>query len=330
MSDEAKVGVLVVVALAVLVTTFLYVANVQLTGATAEYKAYFAYVGGLDGGSVVRYGGRKAGTVRAVRSWQRDMTKTEVVFELRADVPLNQDSVATIASLNALGQNYLEVSPGSITAPRIEPGGTVPSVEALTFSDLTRKVAEVADGAVVLMARIDEKMSVVADDVHDVLVNLRELSADENRRNIAELLENSNRLIETQAPKIDQVTTQLVRTLEQVERLAEDFRQVAHTADATLGGMNRAVDETRGPLVESLGQLEGTLADARLVLADARALLLMNEGDVADIMDNVRRASQDIAALSAELRQRPWTILRARPKPDRQVPATAVSNAPPR
>ena len=328
MSDEARVGLLVVLALAVFVTTFLYVANVQLTGSTVEYKAYFAYVGGLDAGSVVRYGGRKAGTVRAVRSWQDDMTQTEVLFEMRAEVPVNQESRATIASLNALGQNYLEVTPGSITAPRIEPGGTVPSVEALTFSDLTRKVAEVADGAVELMARIDDKMTVVANDMHDVLVNLRELSGEGNRRNIAKLLENSNHLIETQAPKIDQVTTQLTETLEQVERLAEDFRQVAHSAGTTFEGVSRAVDETREPLADSLRELDGTLGDARLVLADARTLLLVNEGNVADILDNVRRASEDIAALSAELRQRPWTILRARPKPDRQVPATAVANAP--
>jgi ABC-type transporter Mla subunit MlaD len=330
MSDEAKVGLLVVLALAVFVTAFLYVANVQLTGSTAVYRTYFAYVGGLDEGSVVRYGGRKAGTVRAVRPWQEDMTKTEVLFEMRAEIPVNVESVATIASLNALGQNYLEVMPGSITAARVEPGGAVPSAEALTFSDLTRKVAEVADGAVALMARIDDKMSLVADDMHAVLVNLRELSSDENRRNIARMLENSNNLIETQAPKIDRVTTQLVDTLDEVERLAEDFRQVARGANATLESVNRAVDATRGPLADSLAQLEGTLADARLVLADARALLLVNEGNVAEIVDNFRRASEDIAALSAELRQRPWTLLRVKPQPDRQVPATAPADAPSR
>ena len=255
------------------------------------------------------------------------MTKTEVLFEIRAEIPVNEESVATIASLNALGQNYLEVTPGSIRAPRVEPGGVVPSAEALTFSDLTRKVAEVADGAVALMGRIDSKVTVVADDMHAVLVNLQHLSAEENRRNIARMLENSNNLIETQAPKIDQVTTQLIRTLEEVERLAEDFQEVARGADSTLDGLNRTVDETREPLVESLVQLDGTLGDARLVLADARALLLVNEANVAEIVDNFRRASEDIAALSAELRQRPWTLLRTKPKPDRQVPATGEGGA---
>ena len=327
MSDEAKVGLLVLVALAVFVTTFLYVANVQLTGATTEYRAYFAYIGGLDGGSVVRYGGRKAGTVRSVQSWPEDMTKTEVVFEMRAEIPVNEESVATVASLNALGQNYLEITPGSISAPRVEPRGVVRSAEALTFSDLTRKVAEVADGAVELMARIDEKMTVVAADMHSVLVNLRELSGEDNRRQVSLLLENSNTLLETQTPKIDQVTTQLIDTLEEVERLAEDFRQVAQGADETLDGINRTVEETRAPLGDSLAQLEGTLAEAQVVLADARALLLLNERNVTEVVANFRRASEDIEAMTAELRQRPWTLLRVKPKPDRQVPAIVGAGA---
>ena len=58
------------------------------------------------------------------------------------------------------------------------------------------------------------------------------------------------------------------------------------------------------------------------MLRDARALVLVNEGNVAEILDNFRRASDDIAALSAEIRQRPWTLLRSKPKPDRQVPVT--------
>ena len=326
MSDEAKVGLVVVFALTVFLTTFLYVANVQLTGSATEYRTYFAYIGGLDEGSVVRFGGRKAGTVREVRPWQEDMTKTEVLFELRSDVPVNMESVATIASLNALGQNYLEVTPGSIEAARIEPGGTVRSGESISISDLTRKVAEVADGAVELMARIDDKMTVVADDMHAVLVNLEQLSGPENRRNVARLLENSNHLIESQTPKIDRVTTQLGDTLEEVERLAVDFREVADSANSTLQGFNRVVEETREPLVDSLVQLEKTLADADLLLEDARAMVHMNEIGVSDTIENFRRASEEVEALITELRQRPWMLFRTSPRPDRQVPATAAAS----
>ena len=324
MSNEAKVGLLVIVALSIFVTTFLVVANVQLTGQTHSYRTYFSYIGGLDEGNIVRFGGRKAGAVQSLEPWSEDMTRTEVVFSLRAEIPVNEDSVATIASLNALGQNYLEVMPGSIQAARIEPGGTVQSVEALTFSDLTRKVAEVADTAVDLMARIDLKMTMVAEDIHGLMVNLQELSGEENQRNIARMLENSNSLLETQGPKIDRITTQVSEALETIELVADDYRKLARTADEAVAGVNRTVQETREPLKESLDELQATLAETRTLVTDARALMLVNEGNITRIVENFRRASEEIEALSADLRQRPWTLIRARPKEDRQVPATAL------
>ena len=61
-------------------------------------------------------------------------------------------------------------------------------------------------------------MTLVADDMHDVLVNLRALSDEENQRNVANMLRNSNALLETQTPKIDRITSQLSTTLEEVRR----------------------------------------------------------------------------------------------------------------
>ena len=328
MSSEAKVGLLVIVALAVFVTTFLVVANMQLTGQTIQYKTYFSYIGGLDEGNLVRFGGRKAGTVRILRPWSDDMTKTEVIFTLRAEVPVNQESVATIASLNALGQNYLEIMPGSIEASRIEAGGTVQSVESLTFSDLTRKVSEVADTAVAVMSRMDAKFATVADDIHGLMVNLQQISGEENQRNIAKLLDSSTALIETQSPKIDQITTQLSETLVRVDSMTEEVRRLATSAGEVVNSVHQTVDDTREPLATSLDELEATLKDTRQVLADARALILVNESGIEEIIDNLRAASQDIEALSAELRQRPWTLIRRAPKADRQVPPVAGSKSP--
>lgn len=330
MSNETKVGLLVILALAIFVTAFLIVANIQLTGQTHRYRTYFSYIGGLDEGNIVRFGGRKAGTIQTLRPWPEDMTRTEVIFTLRAEIPVNRESVATIASLNALGQNYLEIMPGSIEAMRIEPGGVVASAEALTFSDLTRKVSEVADTAVDVMSRIDVKFTMVADDIHGLMENLQEISGEGNQRNIARMLESSTELIETQSPKIDRITTQISATLGRVDALAEEFRQLARNADATVSNVNRTVDETRDPLKSGLAELEATLQETRLTLKDARALILANEANIAKIVENIRGASEDIEALSAELRQRPWTLLRGRPRPDREVPATGVSSIPAR
>ncbi len=320
MTNEAKVGLLVIAALVISVTTFLIAANAHFTGRTHSYRTYFSYIGGLDAGNVVRFGGRKGGTIQSVEPWAEDMTKTEVVFELLTEIPVNEQSVATIASLNALGQNYLELMPGSSSAPRIEPGGVVPSVEALTFTDLTRKVARVADDAVELLARMDARTATVIDDLHVLLGNLQVLTGERNQRNVERMLENTNEFLATQTPKIDGLTTRLGHTLTRVEELAADFQRLALDADETVLNINRTVDETREPLQRSLNELEGALRDAQLLLNDARAILLVNEGNISEVIENFRATSENIEALSSDLRQRPWSILRVKPKPDREVP----------
>ena len=325
MSSEAKVGLFVIVALTIFVVTFLSVANIQLTGEKAPYKTYFAYIGGLDEGGLVRYGGRKAGIISSVRPWADDPTKTEVIFDLRTDVPINRDSRATIASLNALGQNYLEITPGSIDAPRVEPGGTIESIEALTFTDLTNKVADVADKAVALMGDVQQKLDLVVTDADALLKNLNALTDKENQENVRKMLANGNRLIEEQSPKIDRITSQISSTLEDAEALMADLRKVAADADKTVRNVNRTVDETREPIKKDIAELERTLAQARETVEHVRALIVVNEQNINETVENFRIASENIEALSDDLRQRPWSLVRVKPKPDRQVPGPAAS-----
>lgn len=323
MSSEAKVGLFVIVALTIFVVAFLSVANIQLTGEKAPFKTYFAYIGGLDEGGLVRYGGRKAGIIRSVRPWTDDPTKTEVIFDLRTDVPINRDSRATIASLNALGQNYLEITPGSIDAPRVEPGGTIASIEALTFTDLINKVARVTDKAVELMGDVQGKLDLVVADADELLNNLNALTGEENQENIRKLLANGNKLIEDQSPKIDRITTRIDSMLANVEALTDDLRKVAEDADKTVLNVNRTVEETREPIKQDLAELERTLKQARETIAEVRALVIVNEQNVNETIENFRAASENIEALTDDLRQRPWSLIRVKPKPDRKVPAPA-------
>src|SRR6516165_5325632 len=129
MSKELKVGAFVLASLLILLGTLVYVD--QLGGVRVPYKTYFRYVGGVDPGSQVRFGGMKAGSITAIHHWRQDPTKIEVLMEVNGDVPVNADSVATLTSLSPLGDKYLEISTGSNKAPRSPPGATIPSQESV-------------------------------------------------------------------------------------------------------------------------------------------------------------------------------------------------------
>ncbi|MBI1355995.1 MAG: MCE family protein [Acidobacteria bacterium] len=323
MSNEAKVGLFVVVALAIFVVTFLSVATIQLSGNKVPYKAHFKFAGGLDGGKLVRFGGLKAGVITDVGPSPDDPTMAEVRFELREDVPINADSIASISSLNALGDNYLEISPGSKDAARVPPGGLVKSEEAITFSDITKKVAGVTDTAQELMVDVKGDIELMIADLRDLTHNLQELTNEENQRNVAGLLRNANEMVETQAPKIDQITDQIAALLTKVDATVDDLRKVAQTADKTVSNVDQTVTEIREPIKKDLAELEETLAEARLMVEDLRSLVAVNSGDINETIENFRATSENLEQFSDEIRQRPWSLLRTKPKADRQVPVGA-------
>ena len=323
MSSEAKVGAFVIVAVIIFVYTFISVANVQLAGEKVTYRTYFTYAAGLDPGTLVRFGGLKAGTVDDVRPYADDPTKVEVIIEMRADIPVNEDSVATAASLSALGERYLEISTGSADAARIEPEGVITSKETLTLDDLTARISTVSAEATVLMRDIRADFISLTDRAEVLLDNLNELTGERNRQQLESLLENSNQMITEQRPKFDKITTQTSEMLEKVDVLLDDMLQVTKHADKTMGNLDQTITETREPLKRNLAQIEATLIDTRRMIEDMQALFVVNEENINETLENFRVSSENIERLTDELRQRPWSLIRVKPKPDRQVPVTS-------
>ena len=323
MSSEAKVGGFVVVSLIIFVYTFITVANKQLAGEKVQYKTYFTFAAGLDPGTAVRFGGLKAGVVEQVRPWEEDQTKVEVIFEVRADIPVNTDSVAKLASLSALGQNYLEITTGSIEAPRIEPGGIIKSEEAVTVDDIMQKLANLADTASDMMADIRGDITRITERAEILLKNLNEITGGKNRESMEQLLENANEMMAEQKPKIDRITDQVSEMLVKADRLLVDFQAVAEQTKATVANANRTLDETREPLKSNLVELEATLKQARRTLEDIQAIVVVNESNINETLENLRVSSQNLKEMSDELRQRPWSLIRVKPKPDRKVPLPA-------
>jgi len=311
MSNEAKVGTFVITALIIFIVTFIRVANVQLRGERVPYKTYFKHAGGLEPGTAVRFAGLQAGVVTDVRPSQEDPTQIEILLELSDTIPVNERSIAKLASLSALSENYLEVSAGTKEARRLEPGATIPSEEVVSLSDITQKIADTAETATELMKKVQGDFDEIFGETQVLLKNLQELTGEKNQRSVEQLLANGNRMIEQQMPKIDRITDQVSDVLAKIDKLTADLHEVAQNANDTVKNVNRTVDETREPIKKDLAELEATLARARAVMEDIQALVVMNEQNISETMENFRVASENVEQLTDQLRQRPWTLIRA-------------------
>ena len=325
MSNEAKVGLFVIISGAILVVTLGGIANVQLRGGMVRYKTYFTFAGGVEKGTVVRFGGRKAGRVMEVRPWAEDPTRVEVMLEVFPSTPVRTDSVASISSLGMLGENYLEITPGKKDAPPLQTDGTIRSVETMDFSALTRRVGSVADSSQVLLQDLHKNLNQISDRADQLLVNLNAMTGENNRKSLEELLDRSNKMVADQAPKVDRMVSQLEQTTQKIDALVDELRQTNVKAGDVVTNVNRTVDETRDPLKKDLEQIQRAVAETQALIEQMRAMLAYNDENINRMIENFRTTSQNLAEFTADVKQRPFSLLRVKPKPDRKVPVNGTT-----
>src|SRR5881296_2925591 len=120
--EQAMVGLFVLIAAAVLVFTVFAITG-AFGGAAATYRAYFPFAGGLEPGASVRYaGGPKVGRVEKLQLDPKDPSRIEITFSVKTDLPVKTDSHVKIMSISPLGDNHLELLPGTEKAAQAATG----------------------------------------------------------------------------------------------------------------------------------------------------------------------------------------------------------------
>src|SRR5690349_23044092 len=111
--EQVMVGFFVLVACALLVVT-VFAMSGAFTGPAKTYRAYFPFAGGLEPGASVRYaGGPKVGRVEKLQLDPKNPSRIEITFSVKSGLPIKTDSHVKIMSLSPLGDNHLEIVPGT-------------------------------------------------------------------------------------------------------------------------------------------------------------------------------------------------------------------------
>ena len=121
MNTEAKVGTFVTACLILLGVTVYYVGDEQWGRHLTPYKTYLRYAGGVAQGSEVLFGGIAVGRVTAVRAWNEDPTRIEILLEVKEGTPLNEKSVAKLGFVSVMNSAALSITTGTIEAKRLAP-----------------------------------------------------------------------------------------------------------------------------------------------------------------------------------------------------------------
>ena len=322
MNEQAKVGLVVLVAAGLLLTALFAIANMHLGGNYSNFKTYFKFAGGLEPGAAVRFAGLKVGRVSAVRVDPKDITRIEVMLEVSADTPLKTDSQAAISQLGLLGENYVEILPGK-SGVAMTPGSTVPSAEVQDLNALIRKMSGLAVTAQPLIADLRTNLNKVSSKADQVLTQLTDVTAEENRKHIHSILHESDTMMVHNREKIDTIATNFEKASGDLKPLMTDLRNTNAKLEKLLDNANGMVGENREQIRASIADLQKTLVSTRAMVDQLQSTLVYNSDNLDIMLENFRQISENFREFSDTVKQRPFSLIRVKPLPDRQ-PAGAA------
>lgn len=279
-ANYVAVGAFVLACVIGLVVTIMWLAGAQYSQEYAYYQAYFkGPVTGLGQGTVTRYNGIEVGRITNLEFDPNDPQRVIVTLQVRPNLNIREDSVASIDSQGITGASFVEISGGTKNAPLLvaKEGQPYPVIRTKqsTFAQLAQTAPEVV-----------AKLNVAASRINDLL-------NDNNRRAIANVLANldeTTQVIARRSADIDasiananqamanlsEASNSLRPTLEQVDLTIRKYGQVADSADAFITGDGLAqvsylVGEMRR-LVGNLDQLSNQLnrEPTKLLFGDRR------------------------------------------------------------
>lgn len=328
-SIEMKVGLLILAALVILGGFILVMGGFQL-GDTFTIEVDFNHPGGVQVGAPVKISSYKVGQVRSLqflggkldpRTGRRVQVRVTASIEEQYREAIRADAEVYVTAQGVLGEQYLEIDPGSHERPPIQPGAVIRGIDAPRLDLFLSRAYELLDA---LTTVLRDNKDVLEEFVNRGLALLRAMNElmGEDGEKLRQIIANAETLSAEAVELVRGVRTHYVddpgiaRTLDNVERLsaslARDIDPLLASARQTLDGANR-LTQTIGPteqqeirtalrnLNEVSGRAQATMRDVQTIVGRLRR----GEGTVGALLAD-EEIYDDLKELLRELKTHPW------------------------
>ncbi len=320
--EEIKVGVVVTLAAVLFLTTLVFVGGVNLfRKKKAFYTTYFKFAGGMEPGNYVRFGGLKVGTVRSASIDPEDTTRIRVRLEVAAGTPIRANSKARISSLGFLGENYVEISPGTRDAALLPDGSDIPALEIVQLADVFNNVNNITVNANKMVNDLDDRFLVLADNANQLITNLKAVVGTENRQHLEAVLANADGMLAESRPNLKKTLANLAVTSEKLGPAVENANAAITRANTLVGHFDEVTVENRAAIHAALLSLQDSLKDARRLIVNLDGLLDNDRENIDETLENIRTSSQNLKQFTDTIKQRPFSLIRIKAEKDRVPPA---------
>lgn len=307
MTSAAKVGIVMLVALAVLGYFILRIEDINLSrrGQMREVKVVFDNAAGLEDEATVRIGGVRKGHVTKIESLPDG--RALVTMTVMDDVPLHSDASAKIANLGLLGERYVEIDPGTAGAPVLtQQSVQIPGAQTASIDEITDEVAAIAKDVRAITTSMRSVMGGPQGEqrLEDIVENVRLITAEvraligANRANVDATLANTRAITEHLRAEIPRLAATLDRAANQIAGTVGENREDVRGVVQNLRTLSADLRTTADNLNDITGHVrsgEGTVG--KLLYSDEAherltGALASVEGGVKSLQDTLGRATR--------------------------------------
>lgn len=305
--EQAFVGLFVLIAAGVLLATVFGISG-AFGRSTKTYHAFFPFAGGLESGAQVRYsGGPKVGRVEHLRIDPQNPARIEITFSVQSELPVKTDSHVKIMSMSPLGDNHLEVLPGTPKAALAPDGASLASETYVDFNALTQQINDIAPHAKELLQTLNDR----ATELKVTVERVNDLLNPQNRANLSATLAHTRGMIEEDRPLVRSSLQHVNSVTEKLEPLLADFRKTSEEANKAIDHIDSLIGENRIDIRQAVVELRRTLTNMTDLTAHLDQTLDVNSENIDELLDNFRHVSENLKEFTATIKARPYTLIRS-------------------
>jgi phospholipid/cholesterol/gamma-HCH transport system substrate-binding protein len=305
--EQAFVGLFVLIAAALLVGTVFALSGAFGTK-TKTYHTYFSFTGGIEPGATVRYsGGPKVGRVEALQIDPRNAARIEVTVSVRADLPVKTDSRVKIMSSSPLGDNHIEIFPGSPGTALAATGSLLPSEAYLDFNALAARINDIAPDAQQLLKTLNDRST----ELKVTVARINDLMNAQNRSNLEATLSNTRGMLAENRPEVHATLHHLNEVSQRLVPLVEDLKRTSTQASQSLDHIDAMVGENRKDVRQSVSELRQLLATVNELTGRIDQTMDVNSENIDELMENMNHVSENLKEFTDTIKARPYTLIRS-------------------
>lgn len=290
-SAEAKVGVFVVIGLIILGYMSMKVGNLSFSRQKGhDLEVVFDSATGLAENVGVEVAGVEIGRVKKIALMNG---KALVVMRMNPDIVIRRDAQAIIRTRGILGDKYVEIIPGSQTAPPIKAGGRITRTAPVTDIDmLMNTLGEVAQDIKVLTNSLSNVIGTEKGEANlgAIIENLKEMITALNQT-VRDNQEDVGRIVDN--------LTVFSSTLKDVgNQNKDDIGTIIKSAKSVLGTMESMVADL-SEITEKINEGQGSIGK---LINDDEAITDLNHtlASLREITDRIKNGQGTLGQLVAE------------------------------